>query len=222
MKKILALLIVFLPWKIKRFLLIRIWKYEIDPSARIGLAYVYPKKLKMAEGSKIAHFNIAIHLDSIILGKNASINRSNWITGFPINSKSEHFQHQKDRESELVLKEEASITKKHHIDCTNKIIIGKYTIVAGYCTQMLTHSVNIKKNIQDSYPITIGDYCFIGTNCVILGGASLPSYSVLGAKSMLNKKFTEDYHLYGGNPAGLIQPIGEDAKYFHRKSRYII
>ena len=33
-------------------------------------------------------------------------------------------------------------------------------------------------------PITIGDYCFVGTNCVLLGGSVLPSYSVLAAKSL--------------------------------------
>lgn len=222
MKKTLSILIVFLPWKIKRFLLIKIWKYEIHPTAKIGLAYIFPKNLIMKEGSKIEHFNVAVNLHLIILNKNSSINRSNWITGFPINTKSEHFKHQKDRESKLILDDEASITKKHHIDCTNSIIIGKYSVIAGYSSQFLTHSINIIENRQDSLPIVIGDYCFVGTNCVILGGAKLPSFSVLGAKSLLNKQFTEEYHLYGGNPAKKIKLLPEETKFFKRKSRYTI
>lgn len=222
MKKIISIIVIFLPWSIKRFFLEKIWKYKIHPTAKIGLAYIFPKQLVLEEGSKIEHFNVAINLQTLILEKNSSINRSNWITGYPINTKSNHFKHQKNRESKLTLGEEASITKKHHIDCTNSISIGKFSIIAGYSSQLLTHSVNILKNIQDSAPIEIGDYCFIGTDSVILGGTKLPSYSVLGAKSLLNKKFEEQYFLYGGNPAKQIKPISNTAKFFNRESRYIV
>ena len=222
MKKILSLIIVVLPWKLKRFLLIKIWKYDIDPTAKIGLAYVYPKHLKMNAGSKIAHFTIAINLDEIFMDTNSSINRSNWITGFPSNSKSKHFKHQQNRISKLSFGKESSITKKHHLDCTSEISIGNFTTIAGYDTQFLTHSVNIHECIQDSHPVNIGDYCFVGTNCVILGGASLPSFSVLGAKSLLNKKFTHQYMLYGGVNAKALKPIDKSAKYFHRDTRIII
>ena len=77
MKKMISILVVLMPWKIKRFLLIKIWKYDIHPKARIGLAYIFPKKLKMESGSRIQHFTVAINLDSLILKKNSSINRSN-------------------------------------------------------------------------------------------------------------------------------------------------
>ncbi len=222
MKKILGILVIPLPWKIKRYLLIKIWRFDIHPSANIGLAYIYPKKLIMKSGSKIHHFNCALNLETIIMGENSSINRSNWITGFPETPGLKHFQHQKDRKSQLILGKEASITKRHHLDCTNKIIIGDYSTVAGYASQFLTHSVNIQENIQDSLPITIGTYCFIGTNSVILGGANLPANSVLAAKSLLNKEFTEEYYLYAGVPAKSIKPIDKGAKYFHRDSRFIV
>ncbi|KGK29326.1 hypothetical protein [Cellulophaga sp. E6(2014)] len=222
MKKILNILIIPLPWKIKRFLLVKFWKYKIHPSARIGLAYVFPKNLIMEKGSRIHHFNVGINLDLISLNENSSINRSNWITGFPKLNNSSHFQHQLDRRSQLILGKESSITKKHHIDCTNTVEIGNYTTVAGYNTQFLTHSVDIYKNRQDSFPIRIGDYCFVGTNCVVLGGATLPSHSVLGAKSLLNKTYTENYMLYAGVSAKPVKSIDPDARYFHRNSGFII
>ena len=221
MKKILSLLVVILPWKIKRYLLIKIWKYEIDPKAKIGLAYVFPKHLKMNKGSKIAHFTVAIHLDLILMNESTSIGRSNWITGFPTSSKSKHFQHQKNRKSELIIGKESAITKHHHIDCTNQIIIGSHTTIAGYKSQFLTHSINIYESRQDSAPIVIGDYCFVGTNSVILGGSNLPSYSVLGAKSLLNKEYKEEYHLYGGSPAKKIKEISKTAKYFQREKGFV-
>ena len=184
MKKVLSLLVVFLPWKIRRFFLVKIWKYEIHPTARIGWAYVYPKHLKMEQGSFIGHFTVAVNLEFLFLKEKATISRSNWITGFPKSSNSKHFAHQRDRKSQLVLGRHSAITKHHHIDCTSAVEIGDFTTIAGYYTQFLSHSVNIHECIQDSKPITVGDYCFVGTNSVLLGGATLPSFCVLGAKSL--------------------------------------
>lgn len=47
MKKLLSFIVMFLPWNIKRFLLIKFWKYKIHKSAYIGLSYIYPKHLIM-------------------------------------------------------------------------------------------------------------------------------------------------------------------------------
>lgn len=218
---LLKIISVVLPWPLKRFMLVRIFKYEIHPSARIGLSWIYPKKLIMAEHSQIGHFNAAVHLDLISIGKHSIIARSNWITGFPTNTNSKHFSHQNDRESNLIIGEHSAITKKHHIDCTNLIKIGNFVTVAGYSSQLLTHSINIGLNIQDSHPITIGDYCFVGTSSTILGGANLPRSCVLGANSLLNKSFSIPYRLYGGNPAKEIKELSKDLKYFNREVGFV-
>lgn len=211
-----------MPWALKRRILNTWFGYEIHPSARIGFAWIFPKKLVMQERSKIAHFSIAIHLDHVKLGTYASIGRSNWITGFPTSSASRHFTHQQGkRKSELIIGDHSAITKNHHIDCTNSIILGKFVTIAGYRSQFLTHSINIEEGRQDSYPIHIGDYCFVGTNSVVLGGAKLPSYSVLGAKSLLNKAFEQQFALYAGVPAAFVKPLNKDAKYFTRQTGYI-
>ncbi|MFC4390425.1 acyltransferase [Flavobacterium quisquiliarum] len=218
---VLKILAVLMPWPIKRFILIQFFKYKIDPSARIGLSWIYPKKLIMDANSNIGNFNVAVHLDLMKIGKHSSIARGNWITGFPTNTDSKHFAHQKDRHSNLIIGEHSAITKNHHIDCTNIIQIGNFVTVAGYASQLLTHSINIELNIQDSHPITIGDYCFVGTASTILGGASLPPYCVLGANSLLNKSFTVPYRLYGGNPAKEIKELSQDFKYFNRETGFV-
>lgn len=218
---IIKIITFLLPWPLKRFMLIHIFKYEIHSSARIGLSWIYPKKLIMDANSSIGHFNVAVHLDLIKIGKYSSISRNNWITGFPTNTNSKHFQHQQNRKSNLIIGEHTAITKKHHIDCTNVIQIGNFVTIAGYSSQFLTHSINIGMNIQDSHPITIGDYCFVGTASTILGGASLPSYCVLGANSLLNKPFTNTYKLYGGNPAKEIKTLSKDFKYFNREVGFV-
>ncbi|SKB98463.1 transferase hexapeptide (six repeat-containing protein) [Parapedobacter luteus] len=217
------LFVFLLPWALRRRLLNAWFGYEIHPKARIGFAWIYPKKLVMKEKARIAHFTVAIHLDYVELGCYASIGRKNWITGFPTSGTSQHFAHQRgSRRSELFLGEHSAITKNHHIDCTNRITIGRFVTIAGYQSQLLTHSINIEECRQDSYPIYIGDYCFIGTNSVILGGAKLPPYSILGAKSLLNKAFEQQFALYAGVPAAFVKPVNSEAKFFTRQTGYVI
>ena len=160
-------------------------------------------------------------ITKVELGSKATISRSNWITGFPVGRKSPHFAHQVDRRAELILGESSSITKNHHFDCTSQIHIGRFTTIAGYHSQFLTHSIDLNENRQDSKSILIGDYSFIGTDVVVLGGSILPSHSVLGAKSLLNKAFSEEWVLYGGMPARKISEIPKTAKYFTRDEGYV-
>lgn len=213
---LLRFLTILLPWPLKRRVLMRRYGFDIHPTARIGLSWIYPESLSMGPGARIGHFNVAIHLQAIRMGKAATIGRRNWITGFPAGTASGHFAHQADREPVLELGEHAAITKNHHIDCTNAVCIGSFTTVAGYYSQLLTHSIDIVANRQDSKPIIIGSHCFIGTNVVILGGATIPDCSVVGAKSLVNGVHDKPYTLYGGVPARAIKDLPRDAGYFSR------
>ena len=204
--------VVILPWRIKRWILNRFYKYDLHPKAHIGLSYIFPKHLVMEEGAVIGHLNVAIHLDNMVLGRNSSIARSNWITGFSTRTISKHFSHQIDnRASQLIINDESAITKRHHIDCTNSIIIGKFVTIAGYDSQFLTHSIDIYEGRQNSHPITIGDYTFVSTGVRILGGAELPAHSVLAAGAVLTKSYTDEWKVYGGVPAKPIKDIPKNA-----------
>ena len=211
-----------LPWPLKRLLLQRLFGYHLDPGARIGLAWVYPRRLSMAAGSRIDALTVAIHLDELNMGEMASIGRGNWITGFATGTDSPHFAHQPDRCAALLLGDHAAITKNHHIDCTNRISIGPFTTIAGYRSQLLSHSIDLQHNRQHSEPITIGAYCFVGSNCVILGGSVLPDHSVLGALSLLNKAHSQPWSLYAGQPARRLKAIEAGAAYFSRRQGFVV
>ncbi|MET0243827.1 MAG: acyltransferase [Flavitalea sp.] len=210
-----------LPWSLRRRYLNRFFRYEIDKTARIGLSWIFPAKLVMKKGALIEHLTVAVHLDEIIMGEQSVIGRSNWITGFSSDSDSLHFKHQAGRKSVLNLGDHSAITKNHHIDCTSPIYIGRFVTVAGYQSQLLTHSIDLVESRQHSAPIHIGDYTFVGTNSVILGGSVLPPYSVLGAKSLLNKAFKDEWMLYAGVPATPIKPVPKEAKYFTRPEGFV-
>lgn len=218
--KILCIFVLVLPWPVRRFFYTNWMGYDVDHEAYIGRSIILSNYLKIGPNSSIASFNVIINLEKVIMDESASIGRGNWITGFPKNSK-KHFTHQQNRKPELLLGKHSAITKNHHIDCTDSIIIGDFSTVAGYNSQFLTHSIDIYECRQDSKPINIGNYCFIGTGCIILGGSGLPDNSVLGAGSLLQKDFDETFSLYAGAPAKRIKKIDPAAKYFHRLAGFI-
>ena len=211
----------FLPWSVRREILKKQFGYEIHPGAKIGWAWVFPARLIMEEGTRIDHLTVCKNIDLLHLKAHSTIGRGNWITGFPLGP-SPHFAHQTDRHPELIVEEHSAITHRHLIDCTNSVTIGKFTTVAGFQSQIITHWIDIEQNRQTSAPVRIGDYCFVGTNSVLIGGSVLPNFSVLGAKSFLNKAFTETYQLYGGVPARPVQALSPDCKYFRRTEGFVV
>lgn len=218
MRTLLCALLILLPWPLRRRLLERLFGYELHPTSWIGLAWVYPGKLIMGPHSQIGHLTTCIHLDEVRLETHATIGRGNWITGFPSGSDSAHFAHEEGRRSVILIEEHAAITNRHLIDCTSPVTIGRFSTFAGFASQILTHSIDLEQNRQASQPVRIGEYCFVGTNCVLLGGASLPDRAVLGAKSLLNRAYQEGCTLYAGVPAKAIKTLPAEHGYFHRKT----
>lgn len=214
-KKIISVITIILPWPLRRLLLVGLLGYKIHPTSRIGLAWIFTDTLSMEAHSRIGHFTVCKGLSSLILKEYSSIGRGNWISGFPQGNKS-FYAHQVDRVPSLELNEHSAITNRHLIDCTNSVTIGKFTTFAGFRSQILTHSIDLNKCRQSSAPIVIGDYCFVGTDCVFLGGSALPNKSVLAAKSLLNKKYVDELFLYGGVPAIPIKALSGDYRYFSR------
>ena len=221
MKRLFALLSLLLPWPLRRAILRHFLGYEIAETSRIGLSLIYPRKLILKEGARIGHLTVCKDIDLLELGESAFIGNLNWITGYPSGAPG-HFEHQTDRHPELVLSRHSAITNRHIVDCTARIHIGAFTTVAGFASQILTHSINLESNRQEAYPISIGDYCFVGANCVLLGGNSLPDHCVLGAKSLLNQNYKESYFLYGGVPAIAIKALPDTLRYFQRTSGYVV
>lgn len=191
-------------------------------SSSIGLSLVMPGSLHMAKNSRIGHLNIIKGVDKVFIGESASIGSLNWISGFTKSSNSSHFTDQVERVPVLRLGAHAAITNRHLIDCTDSVSIGRYSTFAGFRSQILTHSISIADSRQRSGPVVIGDYAFVGTGTIILPNACLPSFSVLGAGSVLNKAYCDEYFLYAGNPARPVKSLDKNSAYFVRTSGYVI
>lgn len=220
LKTLLMLLSILLPWPARRAWLEKQFGYSLHPGSRIGFAWIFPRQLVMEENARIGNLTVCKNIDLLHVGAHAIIGPLNWITGFPSGA-SRHFAHETDRHPELIVERHAGISSRHLIDCTARIRIGAFATVAGFRSQLLSHSIDLEAGRQSSAPIEIGEYCFVGTNSVLLGGSSLPHHSVLGAQSLLNRKWEQPYQLYGGVPAKPLKELSPDLGYFRRTEGFV-
>lgn len=205
-----------LPWGLRRRVLCWCFGYEIHPTARIGLALVYPQRLVMGPHSRIGHGTVCRGITLLELRERATIGTGNWIGGHPENGGGGYFEGETGRKSALIVEEHAAVTTRHIIDCTNCVRVGRFSTLAGFNSQLLTHSIDLLEGRQTSGPITIGAYCFVGTGVVILKGSELPDFCVLGARALLQSRLETTHTLYGGVPAKALKALPPDAAYFTR------
>lgn len=213
--RMIQLLLMLLPWSLRRALLRRLCGFEIGPGATIGFALVRAERVSLGPNARIGHLTLVKGLDAIILAESARVGPLNWITGFPSGNRAS-FTHVVDRTPVLVVGEHSAITGRHYIDCTGGFFIGRFSTFAGWGSQVVSHSIDLPSNRQDAAPIRVGDYSFVGTRSVLLKGSALPDYSVLAAGSVLSKHFDEPFSLISGVPATRVRALSPDLAYFKR------
>lgn len=214
------MILAIMPNKLKIVIYNKLLNCDIHPTARLGFSYIKVKSIKMGPFTKIRSFCFIKNLEQLDMGEGASIGRFNRISAMAL-SDVRNFQSETNRLPALIMGRNTAIVSHHYFDCNNQITIGDFTIVAGSGTAFFTHSINIEKNLQETLPIHIGKYCLISSRCVIVKGAKLPDYSVLGANSMLHKPYTEPYTLYSGVPAVPIKQYNPNSAYFTRTVGFV-
>jgi hypothetical protein len=92
--------------------------------------------------------------------------------------------------------------------------LGRNVIVGGRNSSLWTH------NRQETAPIDIGDFCYLGSEARLAPGAKLPDECILGLGSVLAGEITEPRSLVAGVPAKVVRPLSEkDLARIHRKTR---
>lgn len=218
MKILMAIVCLFFPSAIKRWLLNRLG-HSIAKTARIGFSIVATDRLVLSDGASIGHLNIIKKLRTLELGQNSSIGHMNWVSAFPWTN-TDHFTHVNDRGA-LIIGDESAITTGHYLDCTASITVGNFTTIAGRGTHFLTHGIDIELLRQDAAPIRVGDYCLVGTRSLLLAGASLNNRCVLAAGSTLTRRPTVENQLYAGVPAVPKKTLKPTTAYFTRVRGYV-
>ncbi len=92
------------------------------------------------------------------------------------------------------------------------IEIGKGAVI-GEGVQVMSSNHEYDSPEQDVLPFSsknlkkktvLSEFCWIGNNSIILPGVCVGKYCVIGAGSVVTKS-TQDYGVYGGNPARLLK-----------------
>lgn len=208
-------------WPLKRFILCYFYGYSIHRNAKIGFAYCFPDRLTMGEGTYVGDLTVCKGLEELVLDNYAIIGRLNWISGYNPKGERKHYRTLLHRKSALVLRQHSAITNRHLVDCTDTVEIGEFTTIAGFNTQILTHTINLAEAKQSAYPLSIGRYCFVGSRSLILSGASIADYSVVGAGSIVTRPLLHTYALYAGSPARRIKDLDQQLPYFTRDLGYV-
>lgn len=172
----------------------------IEDDVRIGHLNVVigVKSLVVGDHVRIGHLNILRGGDEVRLGRYSEIMRLNEINSIPepdnVNPVDPRF----------LLGDGSIITTGHKIDFTDRVEIGRRTILGGRNSSLWTH------NRQRTRPIRIGDLTYIGSEIRIAPGGTIPSRCIVGIGAVITKQLTEENYLIAGVPAKPIKLLSEE------------
>lgn len=186
---------VFLPNKIKIFVLNLLPGNNISQNCYIGLSIIKCRQLIMKNGSKIGHFNYIGNIDLVILEEEASILNMNRIKNFSemqIGEKAEIWSKnyvsgvpsKSLGNSKFILENNVLITAHHYFDLIGSIIIKEHVTVAGNQTFFYTHAFDLNGD-RIERNITIGKNSYIGSGCIVL--ADIAANVIIGAGTTVYK-----------------------------------
>jgi acetyltransferase-like isoleucine patch superfamily enzyme len=183
---------------------------HIEDDVRIGHLNVIigVKKLTMGDHVRIGHLNIIRGGEEVRLERYAEIMRMNEINSIPepdaVNPVEPRFR----------LGPGSIVTTGHKIDFTDRVDIGRRTIIGGRNSSLWTH------NRQRTRPINIGDFAYVGSEIRMAPGSSIPSRCIVGIGSVITSRIEGEERLIAGVPAKPIKELSsEDRFLIERRTR---
>jgi acetyltransferase-like isoleucine patch superfamily enzyme len=162
-------------------------------------------KLSIGDHVRIGHLNIFRGGEQVELGRYSEVMRLNEINSIPepdaVNEVDPRF----------LLGPGSIVTTGHKIDFTDRVEIGRRTILGGRNSSLWTH------NRQRTRPIHIGSFTYIGSEIRVAPGSRIPSRCIVGIGSVITGQLSEEYYLIGGVPAKPIKPLSEDDRFLIEK-----
>lgn len=214
MRHVLALVMMVLPARLRREIGVRVLGWDIHPTAYVGRSVIRVRRLTMGPGAAIGPRNVIRDLEELRMGEGAIIGERNAIVGWPLAS--DVFRHSPNRDPSLVLGRYAMITVGHEVDCCDRVELGDYAVIAGFRSQVLTHSLNLVRDRQETTPIVIGARSAVMSGCILLSGTGVPARCIVSAGSVVNTKLGKELAFYRGNPAEAVRDLPARLQFFHR------
>lgn len=206
------------PGGLKRSAYRWLFGYRIGRNVRIGLAMLDCQSLTIGDNASIGHGTVFWRCGACRVGAHATIGplnlfrggirltmedyalvmRLNVINAIPEND----CTNQPD--STFYLGYGAVITAEHRIDFTDRVRIGRRSILGGRNSSIWTH------NRRAGLAVEIGDYCYIGSEIRMAPGGRIPDCSIVGLGAVITKPLQEPYSLYAGVPAKRRRALDEE------------
>lgn len=221
-------IVALLPSFLKRSCYRLFFGYKIGKRVRIGLSIIDAKECRIGDDVQIGHLNLIFRVKKLELGDHVRIGYLNIIRGGDevklgryseiirmneINSIAEP-EVVNPIEPRFLLGDGSIITTGHKIDFTDRVTIGRRSILGGRNSSLWTH------NRQRTRPIDIGSFAYIGSEIRIAPGGSLPSNCIVGIGSVITSELSAEGHLIAGVPAKPVKELSaEDQFLIERKTR---
>lgn len=224
---VLAIIALF-PSFLKRTLYRLFFGYQIGKRVKIGFSIIDAGQCAIADDVRIGHLNLFIQVGSLTIGDHGRIGHLNIIRGGDevtlgryaelirmneINSIPEPDTVNKT-DPKFILGDGSIVTTGHKIDFTDRVEIGKRTIIGGRNSSIWTH------NRQKTMPIRIGSFAYIGSEIRMAPGSMIPSRSIVGMGAVITSELSEENTLIGGVPGKVIKSLSaDDCFLIERKTR---
>lgn len=220
--------IALLPSFLKRPCYRLFFGYRIGRGVRIGLSIVDAGECLIGESTRIGHLNVIIGVTNLKLGDHVKIGHLNIIRGGELVDLGRYSELMRMNEINSIPEPDAVnpvdprfmlgngsiVTTGHKIDFTDRVEIGRRTIIGGRNSSLWTH------NRQRTQPITIGEFAYVGSEIRMAPGSALPSRCVVGIGAVVTGKIEADGWMIAGVPARPIKELtAEDRFLIERKTR---
>ena len=220
--------IALLPSFLKRPCYRLFFGYRIGRRVRMGLSIIDARACQIDDDSRIGHLNVIIGVANLQLGDHVKIGHLNIIRGGAEVTLGRYSELMRMNEINSIPEPDAVnpvdprftlgngsiITTGHKIDFTDRVEIGRRTIIGGRNSSIWTH------NRQRTLPIRIGELAYVGSEVRMAPGSALPSRCVVGIGAVVTKKINAEGFLIAGVPAKPIKELSEEDLFLiERKTR---
>ena len=195
--------------------------YRVGRGVRVGLSIIDARECEIGDETRIGHLNLFVgvgwlglgdhvkigHLnvvrggDEVRIGRYAEIMRLNEINSIPdpivVNQVEPVFR----------LGEGSVVTTGHKIDFTDRVEIGRRTIIGGRNSSFWTH------NRQRTRPVEIGELTYVGSEIRVAPGGVIPSRCIVGIGAVVTGRLEGEYQLIAGVPAKPVKQLSAEDRF---------
>lgn len=219
-----------LPGPLKRVVLRSVFGFRIGRNVRIGIAtYFGCDELAIEDHAVVGHLVAFKRCGSVRIGRHAVIGPLNLFRGGERIELDDYSQLLRMNiinaipnhdcygvlDSTFALGYGAVVTSSHWIDFTDRVSIGRRSMLGGRNSSIWTH------NRRRAAPVHIGDFCYMGSEVRIAPGVTIPECSIVAMGSVVSSPFTTPFTVIGGSPARVTRALTDtDADTLFNKPRW--